>query len=226
MTVPEEIANKRQPGSPGGMIETVKRAFIVALRDVLTGVSLSDENNSVKVDMEYPLEKTEYPAIFVQFSFRQLRPSGLDPRIYEGERGTVVREWHFEGTVSLQIFALTSLERDRISDSFIEEFAFAENPVGDVIVSLSPDDRKTSLVQALSENPYVSMTVDKGKLSPGGQTTTVGVPWDDNQLCYEDKFSFDIIGDFQSIRNPGGQYILRRIDVFPEIAERSRYEWQ
>lgn len=226
MTIPKEIATERQPGSPGGMTETVKRAFIVALREVLTGISLSDENNSVKVDMEYPLEKTEYPAIFVQFSFRQLRPSGVDPLIYKGEKGAMVKEWHFEGSVTLQIFALTSLERDRISDSFIEEFAFADRDDSEALMVPSPDDRKISLVQALSDNPYVCMTVDQGQLKPGGQSTTVGVPWDDNQLCYEDRFSFDIVGDFQSIRRPGGEYILRRIDIVPEVADRSRYEWQ
>lgn len=223
--IPEHIANRSLEGSPGGMIETVKRAFIVALRELLTGTSLSDGENSVKVDMEYPMEKTQYPAIFVQFSFRQIRPSGVDTVIYQSEEGEYVREWHFEGSVTLQIFALSSLERDRISDAFIEDFAFA-SPPDETIVMSSKQAKKTSLAHALSQNPYVSMTVDQGQLKPGGQSTSVGVPWDENQLCYEDRFSFDIIGDFQSVWTPDGPIYLRRIDVKPERFERPLSEWR
>ena len=223
--IPEHIANRSLEGSPGGMIETVKRAFIVALRELLTGTSLSNGENALQIDMEYPMEKTQYPAIFVQFSFSTLRPSGVDPVIYQSEEGEYVREWHFEGRVTLQIFALSSLERDRISDAFIEDFAFA-SPPDETIIRLPKQKQKTSLAHALSQNPYVSMTVDQGQLRPGGQSTSVGVPWDENQLCYEDRFSFDIIGDFQSIWAPDGTYRLKRIDIEPERFERSLSEWR
>jgi hypothetical protein len=223
--IPEHIANRRLEGSPGGMIETVKRAFIVALRELLTGTSLSDGENSINIDMEYPMEKTQYPSIFVQFSFRNLRPSGVDPVIFQGENGEYVREWHFEGSVTIQVFALSSLERDRISDAFIEDFAFA-SPPDETIVRPTKNRQKTSIAHALSQNPYVSMTVDQGQLKPGGQSISVGVPWDENQLCYEDRFSFDVVGDFQSVWQPDGAFYLKRIDVLPERFERPLSEWR
>jgi hypothetical protein len=77
---PVPQANAPLPGAGGaGMIETVKRAVMTALRDALAGTSLNQVVNGseVTVDMEYPIQKENYPGIWVQFSFSEIVQAGI-----------------------------------------------------------------------------------------------------------------------------------------------------
>ena len=74
-----ESVNQVLPKSEGGLIEAVKRAVIGALRETLVGSSLRYEGRPVYVDLEYPLEPTQYPGIWVQFSPTKLQRAGIGP---------------------------------------------------------------------------------------------------------------------------------------------------
>ena len=77
---PAKRANEPFPGAGGsGMIETVKRAVMNALREALSGTSLNHlvNGSDVTIDMEYPIEKENYPGIWVQFSFSEISQAGI-----------------------------------------------------------------------------------------------------------------------------------------------------
>ena len=77
---PAKRANAPFPGAGGsGMIETVKRAVMNALREALSGTTLNHMVNGtdVTIDMEYPIEKESYPGIWVQFSFSEIVQAGI-----------------------------------------------------------------------------------------------------------------------------------------------------
>lgn len=196
--------NEQLPRSPGGIVETIKRAVVTAMRTAVTGTSLSlDNGRQVHVDLEYPEKETSYPAIWVQLSMRELKNSGIAHQWTDAE-GQVVQQWSFDAEVTLSVIALRSVERDRMSDALITYIAFSRATPG------------SSLYRALAENPTVSMTINSDQIVSGGQSTTVGVPWDPDKLAYEDNYRFSMHGQFQSVHTPeGDQVVLRAIGVTP-----------
>jgi hypothetical protein len=233
-------ANAELPGAGGaGMIETVKRAVMNALREALSGTSLNHLVNGteVTVDMEYPIEKEHYPGIWVQFSFSEITQAGIghEPLIRtvvaeateegpEVVNWEPVREFQFKGRVTLTIVALTSLERDRLADSVITMLAFSRPP-GNVLTNPNEDTRQfRQLIGSLAENPYVSLTINHDQIMPGGQAMTTGVPWDEEIPGYEDSYSFDVLGQTNIVFRNDGTYSLRNVAETSVLS--NRYDWQ
>lgn len=228
------------PGAGGaGMIETVKRAVMNALREALSGTTLNHLVNGtdVTVDMEYPIEKENYPGIWVQFSFNEIVQAGIGhepllrtviaeatdttPEVAQWEP---MREFSFKGRVTLTIVALTSLERDRIADAVITMLAFSRPP--EAVITKANEDTKQfrQLIDSLANNPYVSLTVNHDQIIPGGQAMTTGVPWDEEIPGYEDTYSFDILGQTNIVFKHDGTYTLANVAENPVMV--SRYDWQ
>lgn len=237
---PAKRANAPFPGAGGsGMIETVKRAVMNALREALSGTTLNHLVNGtdVTIDMEYPMEKENYPGIWVQFSFSEITQAGVGhepllrtvlaeatantPEVINWEP---MREFQFKGRVTLTIVALTSLERDRLSDSVITMLAFSRPP--EMILTDPAEDTKQfrQLITSLATNPYVSLTINHDQITPGGQAMTTGVPWDEEIPGYEDSYSFDILGQTNIVFKHDGTYTLSNVAENPVMV--SRYDWQ
>lgn len=241
-TSPDPIkrVNAPFPGAGGsGMIETVKRAVMSALREALTGTSLNHLINGtdVTIDMEYPIEKESYPGIWVQFSFNEIVQAGIghEPMYRnviaeatdtepEKVNWEPIREFQFKGRVTLTIVALTSLERDRLADAVITMLAFSRPP-NHVLTKENEDTKQfRQLITSLAENPYVSITINHDQVIPGGQAMTTGVPWDEEIPGYEDTYSFDILGQTNIIFRSDGTYTLQNVAEVPVAV--SQYDWQ
>lgn len=215
MTEPR-INDTLEDGS-SGFIEAVKRTLVVSLRRALTDSGLSLNDTVLHVDMEYPYEEASYPSAWVQFSFTELIDSGMGhvQTTMSEDQEARVRQWRYKGRVSVTFLALSSLDRDRIADKFISVFAFADVEKG------FSNDPSTRFLQELAKSPYVSLTPQSGRLNPGGQSTSVGVPWDPTQLVYEDTYSFNLEGEFQQVYIPGEGFRLRKIEIAPTLYTRS-----
>lgn len=222
-----EVAQTVPGAMINGPIESMKRALIVALRDALTGSSLTLNNASIKVSMEYPMTKAKNPGIWVQFSYTNLDRAGIDHEVYVKRDGvwTAVQEWLFYGRTSLTIVAYTAIERDRISDAFIANIAFARTP--DRVLTKVGEDTKQfrGLIAAINDNPYVHLTINTDSLQPGGPGMSVGTPWNDNQFVYEDTYSFECVGQFNVAFAHDGTYELAAVDVEPTAVEDAEEGW-
>lgn len=174
-------------GEPGqGLIVTpVKKAIIQALRATFTSMYPNTTLANMNIDMEYPYLEEKYPGIWVRFSPRSIRASGLD--YTQRSDDEIFGVWHFEGTVSLMVLALSSKERDLISDGFIEAYAFG---------ALMPS--ASTFSSSILASGLINMTLQSDVLTPGGQTESIGVPWDDDKYCYQDSYSFEVIGQVRS----------------------------
>lgn len=169
----------------GLFVTPVKKLVIRALRATFTSLYPDTKMAGMNIDMEYPHLEEEYPGIWVRFSPDKIQASGLD--YTQTTDSEIFGVWHFEGTVSLLILALTSKERDLIADGFVEAFAFgALMPSASVFYS------------TMLSSDLVNMTPQSDILTAGGQTESVGTPWDDDKLCYQDSYSFRVIGQFRS----------------------------
>lgn len=178
-----------EPGQ-GIFVTPTKKVIIQALRATFTSTYPNTKLASMNIDMEYPYLEEHYPGIWVRFSPHELQASGLD---YTQRTDTeIFGVWQFKGTVTLLILALSSKERDLISDGFVEAYAF-----GQLMPSAS------IFYSTLLASDLINMTPQSDVLTAGGQTESVGVPWDDDKLSYQDSYSFEVLGQFRSRPQPG-----------------------
>jgi len=173
----------------GLLIAPAKKTMIRALRATFTALYPDTKLADINTAMEYPYLEEEYPGIWVRFSPHKIQSSGLDPTQQTDEEIFIV--WHFEGAFNLMIFALSSKERDLISDGFIEAYAF-----GTLMPSASV------FASTLLASELINMTLQSDILTPGGQTESVGTPWDDDKYVYQDSYSFEVVGHVRSRVQP------------------------
>ncbi len=155
----------------GLIVVPTKKLIIQALRATFTSMYPDSKLASMNIDMEYPYLVEHYPGIWVRFSPTKLQASGLDPT--QSTDDEIFSVWHYEGTVSFTIIALTSLERD-----------------------LSP------FYATLQSSDLINMTLQSDILTAGGQTESIGTPWDDDKIAYEDRYSFQVVGQVRSRVQP------------------------
>ena len=224
---PAYITNQTLPKSEGGLIEAVKRSVVIALREALQGMDLRLDGKKLYIDLEYPMEEAQYPGIWVQFSPTKLNRAGISHElpIKEGDNWCLIQEWEFTGRITLSLAAIKSLDRDRLADLVIANLAFARSP--DLILTKPQEDIKQykSLIAALGENPYVSITLNTDQIYPGGQDVNPGAPWagGDNVLVYTDSYSFDALGHFNIKFTHEGTYTLARLDVTGEMLPQDQW---
>ena len=216
--------NEILPYSDGGLIEAVKTAMIDALRETFEGMEITNEASEVHVNFEYPMMEEEYPSIWVQFSLTQpLQRAGVAHEVYS-PIGEPIQEWTFVGRMTFTIVALSSLVRDKIADTLIVNLAFAR-PMSTIITQPQKDVKQyRTLLSYLAKNPYISMTINTDKINPGGQSITVGVPWEEDIIAYEDTYSIELEGQFNVIFKHEGPYILRDFDI--EATRHDPFDWQ
>ncbi|WP_267716797.1 hypothetical protein [Streptomyces sp. CoH17] len=169
-----------------GAIEAIKRAVVEALKNTFTDSYPDPALRGLSVQMEYPFEVEHYPGIWVRFSFTRLVRAGVGHMIIKGIERPYI-EWRFEGSATVQIFGLTSMERDRISGAFINMYAFGELEAS-----------TATFRERLNDSPYINISLNLDEVKSGGQGESVGAPWQQDLLIYEDSYSFQMIGDFKS----------------------------
>ena len=205
--------------SQGGMIEAVKRSVVTGLREAFTLATPASPGGKFHIDIEYPMQKQNLPGIWVQFSIDQMQRGGLNMGVWtkdnDGNWGEI-RTWVFNGKITLTCAALSSLDRDRMSDTIIAQLSFARAP--DLVIRDVGKDAQQfrALITALNDNPYVSMTLNTDQLLSGGQTVTNNVPWASNELLYEDNYTMTCHGQFNMRYRFDGVYELAEIDLAPE----------
>ena len=196
------------------VLEAVKRAGVTALRKGLNSNYLGPQDALAmlkdQISMEYPERETQYPGVWVRFSFSQLQRLSLDPTFVEEGTSREFQLGSFKGRMSFSILALSSKDRDQIAGALIHTFLFGrESETGGGFQS------------ELSNNDYINITPQEALLTPGGQSETIGAPWDPNKIVYEDSYSLNIQGEFASNIKTGELVPLKSVEVIPEIKDQA-----
>lgn len=206
--------------SEGGIIEAVKRSVITGLREAFTGSGTDTVPGKFYIDIEYPIDRQSLPGIWVQFSIDSLQSAGLNmgavTKDTNGNWGEI-RTRIFTGKITLTCAALSSKDRDRLSDTIIAQLSYARPP--DLVIRDTNRDAQQfrALITAINNNPYVSMTLNTDQVLSGGQTVTNNVPWASNELLYEDNYSIGCQGQFNIRYSFDGVFELAEIDYSPTL---------
>lgn len=142
-------------------------------------------------DMEYPVDQSSYPSIWVDFDpTGPLSSSGIgaeefieDP-IVVGQKALFYR-WRFGGAISFTVVALSSMERDRLLDALITVMAFSR---------ASPQVNRFR--SGIEGGEFIAMNIDFDQIDQRGFATNPGTPWGTDDLVYEGTIAMEVIGEF------------------------------
>lgn len=205
----------------GGVIEAVKRTIVTGLRQQFSNSSMNGTDQDYYIDIEYPTKETQYPGIWVQFSIDSIKNAGIGMGTMVKDDNGVwgeISERQFTGRMTLTIAAESSKDRDRLADTVISQLSFARPMDLSIRDSRKDANQMRGLLETISTNPYVFMTVNTDEVIPGGATVTSGTPWAPNMLLYEDNYSMAMQGFFNLRFSYDGMYSLAEIRPDPQLA--------
>lgn len=171
----------------------IKRAVVRTLRQVFDADYPDSQLRNIFISIEHPQVPEQYPAIFVTYNETELRTAGVghievgDPD--EGEDGSLSqRRWMFKGNVGIEIFGLTSQDRDYLADHFVNMFAYSA-----ISIYTAP------FIPGIVTSPNVDIQMNLDSLAPGGEETVSQVSWGSaDQRIYKVSYSFGVFGSFTS----------------------------
>lgn len=170
-----------------------------------------------KVTIETPFDEARFPSIVVRFYERQIKNAGVghfeffpDP----DAMGRYIKYKHlfYSGDVEFAIYALSSIERDLLSDSLVQILA-----MGDI------EAYTNAFLQRIynSNDPAAldhMVNINTDVISGFGETQ-VPAPWQpEDVLVYQTAYRIGVFGEVYSrtpetdITNYG---IIEKVDVFP-----------
>lgn len=169
-----------------------KTAITQALEEVFADHPNTDfqGENRPNVSMEYPVEQSHYPGLWVQYADnRELRTAGIGhtEQIVDVDEETVTTysRWTFSGTATITVVALTNFERDRLYDEVVRTF-----------ISARFNSELSPFRNYIENNPLIAMQANFDDLQPFGDNAALGTPWGTDEPIYEKSLSFDLIGEF------------------------------
>lgn len=159
----------------------------------------------LRITQNYPLLKIDYPSVTVEYSPQRVVAAGVghvewfdDPRGY-------LRKWkhsRFEGTLTLHAFALTTLDRDLLSDALAElvRFGSLDEGLNRFYETIYPDDESLELGTLPGEDYdwrlFGQLMLDSDQLIAVGNSATVA-PWaPEDLLVYSGGWSMNLHGGY------------------------------
>lgn len=186
--------------------------LVKGFRDTFHAGYPEPDFRELHVSHEYPIERQDYPGVWVDMNITSLRTAGLDHREQlwvEASEGFAagyreVQRYRFTGMVQYTVATLTSLERARLFDEAVKVLAFS-----------GIDPTRSTFRSAIEDNPLIALSMDFDDIATGGFAATPGTPWGTNDIIYEATLSQDIAGEFVS--DPAGDALvpLAGVEVLP-----------
>lgn len=144
---------------------------------------------SVHCSIEYPIEKQEYPSIWVDYEdSTSLAVAGVSHTEYfpDGHGNfTTGTRWRFQGYISLTLVALTSQERDELYDELVRVVAFGrQNPA------------TAQFRNFVEDNDFIAANFDFDEIEPKGSVAAPGTPWGTDEIIYERGVNLEVLGEF------------------------------
>lgn len=189
------------------LVET-KAIITNAMQNVFTSTYPVEAFRDLKVSLEYPATKQDYPSIWSDFEpVGELEQAGIGHTEYiENEAGEVRKttRWRFGGYATYTCVALTSRERDLLFDQMVRVFAFTYQ---------HPSTERFR--EVIETNNLIGITMGWGKIGQRGFSATVGTPWDTDETLYEATIAVAVQGEFVLDPTTDALAILSEVRAFP-----------
>lgn len=181
-------------------LESTIIVFTEALKEAFDGEHPEPLMRNIDVRVDYPLEETDYPSLWVNFV-----PQGNVRNVGIGHVEHVEAEdgmhrffaWNFSGVLEITVCAMTSLERARMIDWVCKTIAFGR-----------PDTNTPmrDFRRYVDTNDLVGLRMLWDSFAVGGSAETPGTPWGTDDVIYEITASLTVEGEFRY--DPDGQVLV------------------
>lgn len=173
--------------------------------------------SGTQVGIEYPTDERAYPTVMIRYVERIVENTGVGHKEFienpETKGIDAYKHSYYRGAAEFVIFALTSVDRDLISDALTQILRMPEmeeytNHFFNQIFNIE---------LATPNLNYVNINTDS--ILGLGETVSPQ-PWlSENQLVYQSGYRTDIFGEFYSLpQNKAPQQYIEDVAVYPYIA--------
>jgi hypothetical protein len=185
----------------------MKKQIMQAVRSVFNSELPDERYKNILVSLDYPLEETHYPAIFINYAEGPLRNVGVGSveRVFD-DNGVPIQARHaeFQGALNFNVLALNPVDRDNLSAVLINILNF-----GRVVPELKP------FFDTAENGQFVQLQMQTEEIQSSGEQTSP-VPWGNNdELIYGTRYSVNIYGDFYSDVSTGQLITISNVVVTP-----------
>lgn len=173
-------------------LTNLKTTLVEALKTTFDGEYPETDFRNLRISIEYPIERIDYPGIWVNFDVSgELENIGIAHRELETNPDDLttrsLMRWRFQGNASFTIVSLTSLELDRLLDEVVYVLAFGT------------EQEQTAQFRAYIENnEFLAMNIDFDQIGIAGQSAMPGTPWGTDEVVYEVTVRVECLGEFVS----------------------------
>lgn len=167
------------------------------IRDTFNENYPEEDFRNIYVSHEYPIERQNYPGVWVDFRpTGALKSAGVKHQEFgevtdpDTEVSTLFRQkrWRFTGYAEFTIASLTSLERARLFDEMVKIVAFGK----------VDDTTRGTFRNLVEDNGLIAISGDFDALEQSGFAATPGTPWGTDDIIYEATLRMQVVGEFVS----------------------------
>ena len=179
---------------PIGYLTSALKAGVVAVRYILNLPEYKAIHGfeEIPVDMEAPYANVSYPYVHVIYSDKNITPIDLGAAGYKPSENSIeeFQCYKFDGTFTLNMYARSILERERIADCMMAAVAI--------------DDK---FAQKLEGNPWINLCPNMHTFNFGTANESWGTPWSADEMTAFRQMKFDVVGQFYFRKTSVAEYI-------------------
>lgn len=162
---------------------------------------------NLHVSIEYPVDKQDYPGIWVDFEPEgELTRGGIDDiaTFLPNNDGSFseLYLWRAEGWATYTLATMTSFQRARLHDEVVRVFAFNQDPAVAVFR------------QTIENNNFLAMNMNFDVIAERGSGANPGTPWGTEEIIYEITLGMQCVIEFVSNESQSKLYPMGEIDLF------------
>lgn len=175
-----------------------------------------EQFRDLHVDIEYPLEQSNYPGIWVDFETTgPVQNAGIGhveiaDTVDEDDNPAFAAygRWTFSGYGVWTMVALTSFERDYLYDEMLRVLAFG----GQLAAT-------KQFREAIEGNDFIGLEAIWDQVNVSTPTAIPGTPWGTEDIIYETTVRIAMVGEFVSGGPDGLLVPISAVQVKPYTAE-------
>lgn len=192
----------------------VKQSVVEALRAVFEN-HVDEMLRQTKVTIEFPKTLAAYPAVVVRFFERNISNAGVGhierlPDKSDPPQYYRYKHYFWSGDIELAVYALSSLDRDLITDTLVQTIAMGELEAytNRFFLRVYADD----ITYPDAETNFININSD---VIQGFGETQAQTPWSsEDDLIYQSSYRVGASGEFYSLpKGPHG--FVDEVTVYP-----------
>jgi hypothetical protein len=194
----------------------IKTALVEGLKSVFQN-HVDQKLQPTKVSIEFPKERQSFPAVVVKFYESQIMNSGVGHQehfIDDNDQAWKFKHYFYKGDIEFAISALSSLDRDLISDTIVQTIA-----MGDLAEYTNRFFNRLypSNFDAIPDSAGHFININSDVISAIGENQT-NVPWGaEDELIYTISYRVQVFGEFYSLPQDMPYELVSQVFIYPYI---------